>query len=236
MLCIGHRGARGHAPENTLASIRKAIALGAHAIEIDVHCCDGELVVIHDDTVDCTTNGHGTVQSFTLNALRALDAGNGERIPLLHEVMDVIEGKAAINIELKGTDTAHAAAQLIAHYRQRGWQAGSIQVSSFDWSLLATFRAHDGQCPIGLLVEKPVFDALGHATRELRSSSWNIHYSHIDQLLMQQAQQHQQRVYAYTVNNTNDFQRLHQLGVSGVFTDYPERALPYQSTDDCYFD
>ncbi|HEY9036483.1 MAG TPA: glycerophosphodiester phosphodiesterase [Pseudomonadales bacterium] len=236
MLCIGHRGARGHAPENTLASIRKALALGARAVEVDVHCCDGELVVIHDDTVERTTNGHGTVQSFALNALRALDAGNGERIPLLQEVMDAIEGKAAINIELKGAGTAQATAQLIAHYRQRGWPAASIQVSSFDWSLLTTFREHDEQCPIGLLAEKPVFDALGHATDALRSRSWNVHHAHIDQRLMQQAQQHRQRVYAYTVNHASDMQRLQRLGVNGIFTDYPERALTYQTAGDGCFD
>ena len=78
MLCIGHRGARGHAPENTLLSVHTALELGARAIEIDVHLCEGVPVVIHDDSVDRTTNGHGMLSQHTLHQLRALDAEQGQ--------------------------------------------------------------------------------------------------------------------------------------------------------------
>jgi len=235
MLCIGHRGARGHAPENTLLSIRTALQLCAKAIEIDVYCCEDELVVIHDDTVDRTTNGHGRIDQFTLPALRQLDAGKGERIPLLHEVMDLIEGKAAINIELKGAGTAAPTAAMIHRYRQRGWHDNAILVSSFDWSLLAEFRQLDGHSRIGLLTEHPYSPQLDEATQQLSSCAWHCHLSHANAMMRKQAHAQRQALYVYTVNAPDDIQRMQQLGVDGVFTDYPERATPYQEITDSGF-
>ncbi len=235
MLCIGHRGARGHAPENTLSSIRQAIMLGAHAIEIDVHCCDGELVVIHDERVDRTTNGQGSLSDLTLAQLRALDAGNGERIPLLSEVMDAIAGKASINIELKGEGTAEPAASLIQHYRTCGWPTEHILVSSFDWQLLSQFRQHDAECLIGLLSEQPVSDALCQTSTSLGSCAWNLHHTQVNAHAVALARQQQQAIYAYTVNDVTEIIRLQTLGITGVFTDYPERATPYQMPNELGF-
>src|SRR6516162_8701953 len=88
--CFGHRGAAGHEPENTLRSVNKALELGANGIEVDVHLADGHLVVIHDDTLDRTTNGTGAVVEKTFACLRSLDAGRGERIPTLEEVFETV--------------------------------------------------------------------------------------------------------------------------------------------------
>jgi glycerophosphoryl diester phosphodiesterase len=100
---IGHRGAAGHAPENTLRSFHKAVELGADMVELDVHlCATGEPVVIHDDTVDRTTDRSGRVRDLSLDELKALDAGDGERVPTLVEVIDEMSGRAALNVELKG--------------------------------------------------------------------------------------------------------------------------------------
>ncbi|HWB60056.1 MAG TPA: glycerophosphodiester phosphodiesterase family protein, partial [Chthoniobacteraceae bacterium] len=85
-LCIGHRGAKGLEPENTLRSIRRALDLGVDGVEIDAWFVDGEVIVIHDDTLERTTNGHGLVQEQTFDYLRSLDAGKGEKIPTLREV------------------------------------------------------------------------------------------------------------------------------------------------------
>ncbi len=101
LFCFGHRGARGHEPENTLRSVRQALELGANGIEVDVHPADGRLVVIHDDTLNRTTNGAGLVAEKTFSYLRSLDAGQGERIPTLEEVFDVVNRRAVINVELK---------------------------------------------------------------------------------------------------------------------------------------
>src|SRR5579884_3789243 len=90
-LCIGHRGARGHEPENTVRSVRRALELGADGIEIDVYFVDGELIVIHDPTLDRTTNGRGRIVRKTFAQLRSLDAGKGERIPTLREIFETVD-------------------------------------------------------------------------------------------------------------------------------------------------
>jgi len=106
MMIMGHRGAAALEPENTLRSIERAIHVGVDAVEIDVHLTrDKRLVVIHDDTVDRTTNGSGTVSSFSLEEIRRLDAGKGERIPTLQEVIDLVRGKVRLVVELKEKGT-----------------------------------------------------------------------------------------------------------------------------------
>jgi glycerophosphoryl diester phosphodiesterase len=96
---IGHRGAAGHAPENTLLSIDTALRLGVHAIEIDVQRHpSGELLILHDLTLDRTTSGRGLMATQSLDALRQLDAGQGQQIPTLGEVLDLIEGRVTLNL------------------------------------------------------------------------------------------------------------------------------------------
>ncbi|HID15455.1 MAG TPA: glycerophosphodiester phosphodiesterase, partial [Candidatus Atribacteria bacterium] len=101
-LVVAHRGASAYEPENTLRAIRRAIEIGADVVEIDVRLTkDGYPVVIHDETVDRTTNGSGLVNEFSLDELRKLDAGKGEKIPLLSEVLDLVAGKINVFIEIK---------------------------------------------------------------------------------------------------------------------------------------
>ncbi len=123
MLCIGHRGAAGLEPENTLRSVRRALEVGADGIEIDVHCLDGELVVIHDHSLNRTTNGAGALRHHTLAEARQLDAGKGERIPFLREVLDLVDRRALVNIELKGARTAAPQVRIagVARVRFPGW-------------------------------------------------------------------------------------------------------------------
>ena len=115
MLIIGHRGAMGHAPENTLASFQKAIELGADGIELDVYQThDKKLVVIHNNYVGTTTNGHGLVEKMTLAEIKKLDAGSGHEIPTLEEVLDLFkQHDLVVNIELKGEHTAGPTVRLI---------------------------------------------------------------------------------------------------------------------------
>src|SRR6202012_4908706 len=116
LFCFGHRGARGHEPENTVRSVRRALELGADGVEVDVHLADGELVVIHDETMFRTNNGRGHVADKTFAELRLLDAGAGERIPTLAEIFDAVNRRAVINVELKGPHTAAPVAELIVEY------------------------------------------------------------------------------------------------------------------------
>jgi len=114
-LKIGHRGACGYEPENTLGSFQKAIDLGAEMIEFDVHLCkSGEAVVIHDETVNRTSNGHGYVNNMELAELKKLNLGKDEKIPTLQEVIDKFKGKIKFNIEVKGVKPAQEVCRLIS--------------------------------------------------------------------------------------------------------------------------
>lgn len=116
-LIVGHRGASGYEPENTLLSFERAIAMGVDMIELDVYVCKtGQLVVMHDDTINRTTNGKGKVMELTWDTLKKYDAGKGEHIPLLSQVFDLVNKRIIINIELKGPHTAKPVAELINYY------------------------------------------------------------------------------------------------------------------------
>src|SRR5260221_725361 len=107
MLVFGHRGAMGYEPENTLRSFEKAIELGVTMIELDVFVLqDGSVVAIHDPVLNRTTNGNGIVTNKSLQEIKMLDAGKGEKIPTLQEVLDVVARRVRVNIELKGKNTA----------------------------------------------------------------------------------------------------------------------------------
>jgi len=98
LLCFAHRGASGHEPENTLSAVEKAIILGSDWIEVDVYAVEGELIVIHDERLERTTNGTGSVMDKTLAYLQSLDAGKGQQIPSLREVFDCVDHRAVINV------------------------------------------------------------------------------------------------------------------------------------------
>ena len=138
---IGHRGASGYAPENTMVSFERALALRADAIELDVHpTSDGELIVMHDPTLDRTTNGHGLISAHTLAQIRELDAGSwfdpafkGERVPTLHEVLEWAHGRTKVVIEIKQGPIFYSniVEQLIAALERDGMR-GEVLVISFD--------------------------------------------------------------------------------------------------------
>ena len=134
-LVIGHRGARGHLAENTLPSIAKAIELGVDGIEIDIFkCASGELVVFHDQTLEKLTNSKGYIEQLTLDSIRKIDVLNGFTIPTLEEVLDLINGRVFLNIELKGTQTALLTNEIILSYFERKeWDLSKILISSFNW-------------------------------------------------------------------------------------------------------
>ena len=222
-LCIGHRGARGHEPENTLRSVRRALELGAHGIEIDVWFVDGELVVIHDATLDRTTNGSGYVARKSFAQLRALDAGQGERIPTLREVFEAMDRRAFINIELKGRRTAGPVTALIAEFvEQRGWRYEDFIVSSFHRAELRAIS--DPRIPIALLLTRPS-RLYALSARRVRAGAVNPALRFVTKRFVEDAHGRGLRVFVYTVNEPEDLARMREWGVDGVFTDFPERAL-----------
>ncbi|MBI3171625.1 MAG: hypothetical protein HYZ32_03420, partial [Hydrocarboniphaga effusa] len=152
-LIIAHRGASGHAPENTLKAFDKAIELGARWIELDVQLHGSSLLVFHDLRLERRTNGRGRVSERSLRYLRGLDAGGGQRIPLLNEALDLVARRARINIELKtGRGTARAVAELLKRYLKRGWRPDDFLVSSFVLPELREFKRRLPQVPRGVLL------------------------------------------------------------------------------------
>lgn len=222
LLCFAHRGASGHAPENTLLAVGKALALNAPWIEIDVQAVAGTLVVLHDDTLQRTTNGFGRVADQSLAYLRSLDAGEGERIPLLSEVFDLVDRRAGINVELKSPATEVPVAGLVDSYVNRfGWRYEQFLISSFDHGRLARVKECQPRLPVGPLIKGSPPRDLGFA-RELDAYSLNVGLRFVNRRCVEDAHEQGLKLFVFTVNEARQIDRMRELGVDGVFTDYPE--------------
>ena len=222
MFCFAHRGASGHEPENTLSAIDKAIVLSADWIEVDVYAVEDELIVIHDDRLERTTDGCGYVMDKTLSYLQSLDAGKGQHIPTLREVFDIVDRRTGINVELKGSNTARLAVSLIREYvRERKWEFDNFLVSSFNRRQLMTVRKLDSYVKIGLLINRPRRHYKQFAAK-YAAYSVHPHFSLVNAQFVRRAHGRGLKVFTYTVNRIEDIEKLSMLGVDGVFTDFPE--------------
>ena len=216
---IGHRGAAGFAPENTLASFARAVRIGVDGVELDVRLtADRRLAVIHDERVDRTTDGKGKVAAKTLDDLRQLDAGAGERIPTLDEVLDVVPSRVVVNIELKGPETAAPVARTIADMDR------PLLVSAFDHAELARFHRLCPTVPCAPLVGRWRRDALDTAA-SLQAWSVNLADRIASPQTVEAVRSRGYRCLVYTVNNAERARELRATGVTGVFSDYPDRLL-----------
>lgn len=225
MKIIGHRGAMGHAPENTLASIIKALELKVDAIELDVHLCKtGELVVIHDNDLSKTTNGSGKVSETSLEEIKKLDAGEGEKVPTLKEVLDLVAQKAALNLELKGVQTLPAVVNLLKECLKNKWQPTDFIVSSFNHHLLQKFHKLMPNIKIAALISSL---PLGYASfaKKIPAKAINISLNLVTPEFVKDSHQREVEVYLWTVNSIEDFNLAKSLKVDGIFTDYPDRFL-----------
>ena len=224
MLKIGHRGAAGYAPENTLASFQKALELGVDAIEFDVHVCKtGEVMVIHDETVKRTTDGRGAVAHMSFSELRELDAGGGEKIPTLEEVLDLIDKKVVMHIELKGLHTATEVAQIIERYiKEKGWRREHFLVSSFSVPELKKFRHVAPDIDTGLLVHGSLQGKLKR-TKDFGCVSINPESAFVTKRLVRGAHEKGLKVFVWTLDDPKKIEKIKALGVDGIFSNYPDR-------------
>ncbi len=221
---IGHRGAKGHAPENTLLSIQTALDMGVDMIEVDVHTClTGEVVVIHDAKLERTTNGHGYVRQKSLEYLKSLDAGGGQRIPLLTEVLDLVDKRANVNIEIKGKFTIGPVAKVIRHYiKEHGWTYEHFIVSAFTRHKLKKLAKIDPNIRIGALLAYRPFGFVDFA-RKIGAHSVHLNAHLANPRIIEQAKKAGMKVYVWTVNRLEDIKRLKDYGVDGIFSDFPDR-------------
>jgi glycerophosphoryl diester phosphodiesterase len=234
-LILGHRGASAYAPENTLAAFRRALELGADGFELDVTLsADGVPVVIHDDTVDRTTDGNGAVAELSVARLKTLDAGRwrgpqfaGERLPTLEEVFTEFGAQAVINIELKrdASPARELAAKVVSLIRAH--RLGSrVVVSSFYYDNLRRVKQLDPALPVGLLYspDEPWRVVRAVLRPEVRAEAHHPHFCMFNALTRRWYRAAGRRVNVWTVNAEADLRRLIRLGVDGVITDRPDVA------------
>ncbi|MFQ2191013.1 glycerophosphodiester phosphodiesterase [Aeromonas jandaei] len=225
MQIIAHRGASGLAPENTLKAMAKALELGAPAIEIDVQAADGELWVFHDRRLERCTNGKGVLTEQSRSYLEQLDAGEGEIIPTLWQVMSLIDGSCELHIELKGANTADAVATLTKRAENElGFTANQWVVSSFHHPELARFATLRPDIRIGALTANLPLE-LAQFAEQLGAWSINCDVDFIDAALVDDAHRRGLKVLVYTVDHLADQQQLAAMGVDGIFTNRPDRFL-----------
>lgn len=224
-LVIGHRGAMGHETENTLASIQKAMDLGVDMIEVDVFKIkSGEIVVFHDDTVDRLANGPGKIEEYNIFELRQLILDGGHRIPMLQDVLKLIDNKVVLNIELKGADTADKVNFITDYYvKKRNWSADNFIISSFNWDELREMRSLNPTIRIAVLTEENPIDAIPIA-KELNAEAINPYYKRLSQEVANKIKEAGFKIYTWTVNEPQDIIDMKRIGVDGIITNYPERV------------
>ncbi len=215
----GHRGAPAEHPENTLAGFRRALELGVEGIELDVHLSkDGVPVVLHDETVDRTTNGAGAVADMTVDELKALDAGEGERIPTLAEVLDLVGDAVLVDIEVKANAAGSAVLEEIKG-RDTRWV-----ISSFDWDVLRYVRSVDAEAELWVLSTGATDEALA-TVDEVKASALALWQRAIDEDIAKMLVERSVPFWPWTVNDPEQAERLLEWGAFGICTDDPARLL-----------
>jgi glycerophosphoryl diester phosphodiesterase len=224
MLKIGHRGAKGHAPENTLISFQTAMDLDVDGIELDVHLTSNlQLICIHDDTVNRTTSGTGLINSFTLSELKALRIDNLHEIPKLEEVLDLINKKIFVNIELKGKNTAKPVVDVIESYLNgKNWNYNHFLISSFDWIALQEVRSLNPNIALGVLTQTDLGLAIGFADF-IQAKSIHPYFHLLTKENTALMQQKGFQVFPWTVNELEDIQKIKSFQVDGIISDFPDR-------------
>lgn len=216
MRIYAHRGISARHPENTLEAFRAAVEAGVYGVELDIHCSsDGKPVVIHDDALERTTNGSGSVTQKTVSELRALDAGNGEYVPTFEEVVALANGKLHFDIEIKGKNCEAGVLEVLKRHSDT-----RAAISSFDWEVLANVRALDPDFELWVLTPTITTDAIAIA-KELGATALAVHFLSVSAASIKQARNAGLEVMAWTVNSQSEADRLRDLGVMAICTDDP---------------
>lgn len=221
MIVTAHRGAGSLEPENTLRALRRAIALGVDQIEVDARLTrDGRVILMHDPTVDRTTNGTGRVADLTLAEICRLDAGLGEPVPTLEDALACVHGKVVLQIELKGSHTAAAVVRAVV----AAGMEDAVILTSFVHQRLRKVHAYNPRISTGALWGRPPVDAVQQA-RHLGVQALHIWHEHIDYQLVAAAHAHGLLVRAWNANREEEMRRLIELGVDAIGSDRPDILL-----------
>jgi glycerophosphoryl diester phosphodiesterase len=236
ILVIAHRGFSGAAPENTLLAFRKAIEIGSDMIELDIQLSkDGKIVVIHDESLERTTNGHGKVADHTLQEIKKLDAGSwfgaefsGERIPTLQEVLDLAKGRVLVNIEIKNpTHGQYPITELADKSLQAVKKAGMLDrliFSSFNPVSLEYMQKKEPRAWMALLFHRP-WNSFLEMTSGKKYEVLNLRNIHLTQEKISQVHKEELKVNVYTVNTEEELEQFVRWRADGIITNYPDRLI-----------
>jgi len=218
---IGHRGAAGLEPENTLRSIKKANDLGVDQVEIDVRTTrGGHLIVIHDETVDRTTNGHGYVKELTLRELRSLDAGKGEHMPTLEEALRFTQGRLILQIELKVKEATEPVVHLVESLNAEK----EVVITSFMHDLLGRVHELNTNLRTGALF----FDVQGDVCQralDVHSKAIHVYYRNVKPKLVEEAHRRGLKIQVWNPDDAEEMMRMIGLSVDGIGTNRPDILL-----------
>ncbi len=222
MMIMGHRGAAALEPENTLLSIKKAIEIGVNAVEIDVHLSkDKEIVVIHDSTLDRTTNGTGPVSNYTLSELKKLNAGIGETIPTLKEVMELTDKKVRLVVELKEKDTEKIVVEQI---KKNGFK-DNVYVISFWHRLVKNVKEMDSGIKTGvLLVGCPVDTSIAD---QISADALVMKYTFVDAEFVELSHNNGLKVFIWNIDDPDLIKPFVDIGVDGIGSNNPGILVDY---------
>jgi glycerophosphoryl diester phosphodiesterase len=229
-LVTSHAACKGHAPENTLVGIEAALRLGADAIEIDVHCTsDGAVVLIHDDTVDRTTDGAGNIHEMTLDVVRTLDAGarqfapkfHGAKVPMLTEVLDLTKGKALLQIEVKQAGIESQVADVV----RAADAIADCEVHSFYPRVVRAMRVVEPRIAAALLTDgRRVVDwqeFFGFAL-SLNAQGVSVYYAFATPEIVRQGQRRSLTFMTWTVDAEADMEQMCVAGVDSICSNFPD--------------
>jgi glycerophosphoryl diester phosphodiesterase len=220
MLIYAHRGSSQDYPENTLLAFRHALASGVDGIELDVNVtADGVPVVIHDRSVERTTDGSGFVDEMPLARLQRFDAGEGERVPTLAEVLELVGDAVHLDIEVKGSGIERETLAVLGAFPRARWA-----ISSFDWEILRNVRRLDSSAELWPLAEQWRDEILDVAT-ELGSAAAALFAGAYDRLSADRLRAADLRAVVWTVNDPAEARRVRDLGAHALCTDVPDRII-----------
>jgi glycerophosphoryl diester phosphodiesterase len=213
MQIIAHRGASALEPENTIRSLSRAINMGADLVEVDVRqSADGELLIMHDPTVDRTTNGQGNVEEMSISQLRELDAGNGEQIPLLTDVLELIDYKVGLVIEIKVLGIENKVLDTINQSEMR-----NVLITSFYHPICLNVKLIDPTIPTGVIFRcQPVKTEI--LAKNAHANTIFPHYQFLSRDMVLKCHKHGILVYPWIVDNLDNLAMVRSLGVDGLVT------------------
>lgn len=234
MLVIAHRGASGHAPENTMAAFLRALAMGAPAIELDVHqTLDHELVVAHDDDLKRCGRDKRRLKNVHWDDISALDVGSwfdksftGERLPRLEDVYDILPKSVELHVEIKrGSSVYPGIEERVVDLIHKRDAVARTLVSSFDHDALYSVRSLDEKIRLGYLLGLTTLKTALREMAEIDAESLNLSARQTTARIVKAAHERDRKVLVYTVNTPVERDRLQKLGVDGIFCNYPELNL-----------